>query len=77
MKQQAQNLNCYSMRVEWSDEDNCWIARSPEWVGLSAFGETRQEAIREAEIALDGMIVTAIEHGIKLPLERKLDVARM
>lgn len=61
------NTDHYSMTVHWSDEDDAYIARSPEWSGLSAFGDTRQEAISEAEIALSGMIAVATERSINLP----------
>lgn len=71
--QLARNLNRYSMTVSWSDEDNCWVARSPEWPNLSAFGESRQEAINEAEIALDALIAVSIEKGFRLPSERNLE----
>ena len=43
----------YSFRVHNSEEDGGYIALSPEFPGLSAFGETREESIREFETALE------------------------
>ena len=40
--------NYYTYRTEWSQEDNCYIARVLEFPSLSAFGDTRTEA--EAEL---------------------------
>lgn len=57
----------YSIRIFWSDEDESFVAVCREFPGLSAFGETREEALREAQIALDLMIETYLEKRISLP----------
>lgn len=57
----------YSMLIRWSDEDECFIATIPEFPGLSAFGDTRSEAAKEAEIVLEGFIEIYKEDGIELP----------
>lgn len=66
------NPNKYSTSVYWSDEDEGYIAVVPEFPGLSAFGETKEEAIREAADATDGFIETYKEQGKKLPEIRKI-----
>ena len=66
------NQNKYSTSVYWSDEDEGYIAVVPEFPGLSAFGETKGEAIREATDATDGFIETYKEQGKKLPEIRKI-----
>lgn len=57
----------YSMTVQWSEEDESYIALSPQWPGLSAFGSTREEAIKEAGIALRAMMETAKDHKMVVP----------
>lgn len=57
----------YSFRIQWSDEDESLVATSAEFPGLSAFGETHQEALREAETALELMIETYQASGLPLP----------
>jgi predicted RNase H-like HicB family nuclease len=37
----------YSVRIFWSDEDDGYIAVSPELGGVSAFGETPESALAE------------------------------
>jgi predicted RNase H-like HicB family nuclease len=59
--------NKYALHIFWSDEDEAFVAVCREFPGLSAFGETREEALREAQIALDLMIETYREKGIALP----------
>ncbi len=59
--------NKYAIQIFWSEEDKAFIAVCQEFPGLSAFGETREEALREAQIALDLMIETYREKDISLP----------
>jgi predicted RNase H-like HicB family nuclease len=59
--------NKYTLQIFWSGEDEGFVAVCREFPGLSAFGETREEALREAQIALDLMIETYQEKGISLP----------
>jgi predicted RNase H-like HicB family nuclease len=57
----------YALQIFWSEEDEAFVAVCQEFPGLSAFGETREEALREAQIALDLMIKTYLEKNIPLP----------
>jgi predicted RNase H-like HicB family nuclease len=57
----------YSFNVFWSEEDASYIAVCPEFSGLSAFGETAEQALAEMEIALDLAIETYQEEGWTLP----------
>ncbi|MCY7376771.1 MAG: type II toxin-antitoxin system HicB family antitoxin [Pyrinomonadaceae bacterium] len=59
--------NKYAIQIFWSDEDEAVVAVCREFPGLSAFGETREEALREAQIALDLMIENYQSKGISLP----------
>lgn len=59
--------NKYTIQIFWSLEDEAFVAVCQEFPGLSAFGETREEALKEAQIALDLMIETYREKGIRLP----------
>jgi len=60
-------MNRYSINIFWSDEDESYIATCPEFPGLSAFGETPEEALAEAQIALQLFIDTYNEDGLPLP----------
>ena len=59
--------NKYTIQIFWSAEDEAFVAICQEFSGLSAFGETREEALQEAQIALDLMIETYHSKGIRLP----------
>ena len=57
----------YALHIFWSQEDEGFIVISDEFPGLSAFGETREEALEEAQIALDAMVETYLSSGLALP----------
>ncbi len=59
--------NKYTIQIFWSAEDEGFIAVCQEFPGLSAFGETREEALQEAQTALNLMIETCLEKNILLP----------
>ncbi len=59
--------NKYALQIFWSEEDEAFAAVCQEFPGLSAFGETREEALHEAQIALDLMIETYQSNNIALP----------
>jgi predicted RNase H-like HicB family nuclease len=64
--------NNYAINLIWSDEDNGYIAIVPEFSNLTAFGETPQQAIEEAQVALSAMLESLVNDGIELPEPRKL-----
>lgn len=61
----------YSINMAWSDEDEGYIATIPEFPGLSAFGDTPEQAAKEARIAAKGFIEVFREDGCKLPEPEK------
>ena len=67
--------NKYTIQIFWSVEDEGFIAVCQEFPGLSAFGETREEALREAQIALDSMIETYQGKNLPLPEPQKVTLA--
>lgn len=57
----------YSARIVWSDEDDGYIATAPELDGISAFGETLEEALTELGIARDLWLEESCASGSELP----------
>ncbi len=64
--------NKYTLQMFWSEEDEGYIVVCQEFSGFSAFGETREEALHEAQIALDLMIETYQQKNIPLPKPHKI-----
>lgn len=65
-------MDQYSVVCQWSDDDEGYIALVPELRGLSAFGETPSEALKELEIAKEAYIGVFEEDGCDLPEPKKL-----
>lgn len=62
----------YSVVVQWSDEDEGYIAIVPELKGLSAFGATPEEALKELNVAKELYLEVFEEDGCALPDPEKL-----
>ncbi len=60
----------YHINVFWSVEDDCWIADVPDLRPCSAHGETRTEALTEAEVAIELWLEVARERGLPIPEAR-------
>ncbi|BCA78993.1 type II toxin-antitoxin system HicB family antitoxin [Desulfuromonas sp. KJ2020] len=57
----------YGFRFLWSDEDSGFIVTCPDFPGFSAFGETTENALEEANIALDLLVESLRTAGTALP----------
>lgn len=66
------NNSNYTVIIQWSDEDNCFIASLPEWGEFChTHGNTYAEALKNAEEVLELLIESALEEGETLPEVRK------
>jgi len=57
----------YEMFIDWSEDDQAYIAEVPELAGSMADGATYQEAVKNAEQAIAEWIETAVELGRYVP----------
>ena len=60
----------YAINLFWSQRDDCWIADVPDLKPCSAHGDTPEEAIAEAQIAIELWVETARESGLAIPEPR-------
>lgn len=60
----------YKINLEWSDDDQAWLATVPELPGCMADGPTPAEALAEAEVVIEEWLEEAarINHPIPAPL---------
>ncbi len=63
----------YSVNIGWSEEDEAFIALIPELPELSAFGDTPEEAAKEAGIAAKSFVKVYKEDGLTVPKPRFLE----
>jgi antitoxin HicB len=57
----------YSVVLQWSEEDNGYIATIPELPGLSAFGVSLGEAIKQLTVAKKAFLDVMAEDGEVIP----------
>ncbi len=70
-------MSKYEVILYWSGEDGIFVAEVPELPGCMAHGSTPQEALSNAQEAIQLWIDTAREFGdpVPVPKERRLMLA--
>lgn len=66
-KERPSDEHGYSVKVFWSGEDEAFIAVCPELKNLSAFGATREDALRELDVAIEAALAVYREEGWPIP----------
>ena len=57
----------YSIFMQYDPQDKIYVASVPELSGCMAHGETKEEALKEIEIAKELWIETAQGEGLPIP----------
>lgn len=63
-------MHKYEVIIYWTDEDQVFVAEVPELPGCAAHGSTQQEALHNANDAIELWISTAREFGDPVPKPR-------
>lgn len=69
-------LGKYAIEIFYSAEDQGYIAVVPELPGCSAFGETEEEALKEAKVAITLWLETAKNEGRPIPKPRAKELLK-
>ncbi len=66
----------YSILIQWSEEDNAYIASLPEWGKYArTHGKTYQEALDNAQEVLDDLVYAYTQENKSLPSPKLLQLA--
>jgi predicted RNase H-like HicB family nuclease len=57
----------YEVILYWSKEDDAYVAEVPQLAGCAAHGDSQEEALRNAQEAIQLWLETAQEFGIPIP----------
>jgi predicted RNase H-like HicB family nuclease len=60
-------MSKYAIELFYSEEDNGYIAVVPELSGCSAFGDTEEEALKEAKTTIELWLETAKKESREIP----------
>ena len=63
-------MSDYAISIFFDEEDGDYVAVVPDLKGCSAFGDTPEEALRQVQIAKNGWLEVAREHGDPIPEPR-------
>jgi antitoxin HicB len=58
----------YRIDIFWSSEDSCFVVNVPELEGCMTHGETLEEAVSNAQEAIDGFIESLKARGLPVPI---------
>jgi predicted RNase H-like HicB family nuclease len=61
------SIDKYTYRIEWSEDDQCHVARCLEFSSLAAHGNTIEEALREIEYVVAESVKWMQEEGKAAP----------
>jgi predicted RNase H-like HicB family nuclease len=61
------DIEKYTYRIEWSEDDHCHVARCLEFRSLAAHGDTIEEALREIEYVVAESVKWMQEEGETAP----------
>lgn len=68
------NNSQYTILIQWSDEDECFIVSLPEWGEfVHTHGNTYDEALNNGTDLLNFLIESALENHEKLPNPHKFN----
>ncbi|MTJ49555.1 type II toxin-antitoxin system HicB family antitoxin [Dolichospermum sp. UHCC 0259] len=60
--------NHYTIIIQWSEEDNCFVVSLPEWGEFChTHGDTYEEALKNAQEVLEMLISSYLEDGQPIP----------
>ena len=57
----------YSIYIQYDEADGIYVASVPELKGCMAHGYTREEAVKEIQIAMDLYLEVVKEKGMDIP----------
>ena len=69
------DIDKYSMEIQWSNEDNAFIVRVPELPGCVTHGKTYEEAVKQGKDAIESWIEASRAWGDPVPPPRIAAVA--
>ncbi len=57
----------YSIVIQWSTQNDCFIASLPEWENCNTKGKTYEEALENARKAIAFLVESSVLKGKPLP----------
>lgn len=69
----------YSILIQWSEEDQCYVVTLPEFAGIvvqpCTDGATYEEAAKHGQEVIESLVEMLLEQGKELPQPQTLQYA--
>lgn len=65
----------YSIVIQWSQKDNCFVASLPEWDGQNTHGDSYEQALDNAQQVLSSLIESFTSQGQPLPRAKTFQIS--
>lgn len=65
-----ERMKPYAVVIEWSEEDQKYLATAPDLSGCVTAGDTRAEAAANAEEAIAATLASLADRGVPFPAAR-------
>ena len=65
----------YSIVIQWSEKDNCFVATLPEWENRHAQGQSYEQALENAQEALQVLVELSKSQGESLPEPQNFQIS--
>ncbi len=70
------NSNNYTIVIQWSENNNCFVASLPEWgESYHQCGNSYEEALGNARLALEVLIKSSLSAGRILPEPQTFNIS--
>lgn len=67
----------YSIVIQWSKKDNCFVASLPEWDNRNAQGDSYELALANVQVVLKSLVDSSVSQGELLPEAETFKVASL
>ncbi len=69
----------YTIVIQWSDEDNCYLVTWPEFPSqkFHTHGETYEEAMKNAQEVLELLVEEYHQDGQPLPVPKNIEILQV
>lgn len=67
-------MNNYSIVIQWSEIDNCFVAILPEWSDYNVSGENYETALANAKKTLNFLVEKTLAKGESLPVAKNFQL---
>ena len=67
----------YSIVIQWSEKDECFVASLPEWGDCNTHGKSYEQALENAQKVLASLVESSVSQGESLPKPKTFKISSL